>query len=187
VRRRPQRPRIQIADGIYHVTARGNQREPIYTDTRSRERFLFLLDDVVDRMRWRVHAYCLMTNHYHLLVETPEPNIGRGMERLNGIYARWFNWRHGREGHVFGRRYGDELVERDAHLFELARYIVLNPVRAKLCAHPSEWRWSSYNATVAQVPEPSFLSVDWMLKQFGTTPAAARKHYADFVAGSAAV
>ena len=96
------------------------ETDAIYSDTRSRERFLFVLDDVVTRMRWRVHAYCLMTNHYHLLVETLDPNIGRGMERLNGIYARWFNWRHGYAGHLFERRYHDELVERDAQLFELA-------------------------------------------------------------------
>ena len=173
---------MQIAGGVYHVTARGNRRQAIYSDTRSRERFLFVLDDVVTRMRWRVHAYCLMTNHYHLLVETLDPNIGRGMERLNGIYARWFNWRHGYAGHLFERRYHDELVERDAHLFELARYIVLNPVRAKLCAHPAEWKWSSYNAAVANIEPPSFLTLDWLLAQFGSTPAAARKHYADFIA-----
>ncbi len=184
MRRRPQRPRIQVEDGIYHVTARGNRQRAIYTDMRSRERFLELLDDVVHRMNWRVHAYCLMTNHYHLLVETPDANIGRGMERLNGIYARWFNWRHGCEDHVFGRRYHDEMLEHDAHLVELARYIVLNPVRAKMCTHPAEWPWSSYKATLANADPPSFLSVDWLLSQFGTTPSAARQHYAEFVASA---
>jgi putative transposase len=181
MRKRPQRPRIQIADGVYHITARGNRQRAIYTDVWSRERFLILLDDVVDRMRWQVHAYCLMTNHYHLLVETPDSNISRGMERLNGIYARWFNWRHGFEGHLFGRRFHDEMVERDAHLLELSRYIVLNPVRAKMCAHPSEWQWSSYNATVANGEPAPFLTVEWLLSQFGTPASIARRHYAEFV------
>jgi len=178
----PRAPRIQIADGIYHVTTRGIRRQPIYTDVQSQERFLTVLADVVTRTEWKVHSYCLMTNHYHLLVETPEPNIASGMERLNGMYARWFNWRHGFAGHLFDRRYHNELVERDAHLVELARYIVLNPVRAKLCAHPSEWRWSSYNAALATVKPPRFLTVEWLLSQFGSTPTAARKHYAEFVA-----
>ena len=184
MRRRPQRPRVQIADGIYHVTTRGNRQRAIYTDVRSRERFLTLLADVVERMHWRLHAYCLMTNHYHLLVETPEANIARGMERLNGIYARWFNWRNGCEGHLFQRRYHDEMVERDAHLIELARYIVLNPIRARICAHPAEWPWSSYNATIASVSPPSFLTVEWLLSQFGATPSVARSQYAQFVAAA---
>lgn len=174
--------RIQAAGAIYHVTTRGNRHAPIYTDERSRQRFLVLLEDVVARTRWHVHGYCLMTNHYHLLIETPEPNIAFGMQRLNGMYARWFNWRHGFSGHLFERRYHDAFVERDEHLVELARYIVLNPVRAGLCRHVSEWPWSSYNAAVALAEPAPFLTVEWLLAQFGSTPSAARRHYADFVA-----
>jgi REP element-mobilizing transposase RayT len=174
-------PRPQIAGGVYHVTARGNRRQEIFTDTRDRLRFLALLGEIVDDLGWRCHAYCLMTNHYHLLLETPNGDISEGMHRLNGVYAKWFNWRHGYEGHLFERRFYGALVEGNVHLVELARYIVLNPVRAGLCRTAGEWRWSSYAAAIAKVRRPRFLTTEWLLPMFSDDSRKARALFADFV------
>jgi putative transposase len=174
-------PRPQLPDGLYHVTTRGNRRQPIVLEDRDCELFLFLLGKVVGLLGWTVHAYCLMTNHYHLLVETPNPDISVGMQLLNGQYAQAFNRRHGYEGHLFERRFYSEVVESDWHLLEVSRYIVLNPVRAGLCRHPSEWRWSSYRAMVARARRPKFLSLS-LLGMFGSTAATARAAFEEFVA-----
>ena len=115
---------------MYHVTSRGVRKADVFTDARDRLRFQQIFQNVVERLEWRCHTYCLMTNHFHLLIETPRADVSAGMQRLNGIYAQWFNWRHGFEGHLFDRRFGSVLVEGHAHLLELTRYIVLNPVRA---------------------------------------------------------
>ena len=127
-----------------HVTNRGNNRADIFLDEYDYLSFLRMLGDVVSAERWTCHAYCLMPNHYHLLLEYPETTLGRGMHRLNGRYARRFNVRHCRGGHLFQGRYDLEPVTRDGHLLETCRYIVLNPVRAGLCRLPEEWPWSSY-------------------------------------------
>ena len=119
--------------GLYHVTTRGNCRASIFEDAFDRLAFLDRLGSSVVRFEWKCFAYCLMGNHFHLLIETPDPNIARGMRALNGWYAQRFNWRHERTGHLFEAPYHSELVEREAHLLEATRYIVLNPVRAKLC------------------------------------------------------
>src|SRR5205085_354946 len=140
--------------------------------------------EVVERLEWRCHTYCWMTNHFHLLLETPNADISGGMQRLNGMYAQWFNWRHGYEGHVFDRRFASVLVEGHAHLLELARYIVLNPVRAGLCRHPGEWRWSSYRATTGECDRPAFLQTAWLLSLFSENPKRARQFYAEFVASA---
>ncbi|HZR95682.1 MAG TPA: transposase [Gaiellaceae bacterium] len=130
---------------LAHVTNRGNNRAPIYRDSVDYLTFLRMLADVVAVRGWTRHAYCLMPNHYHLLIECPETDLARGMHLLNGRYARRFNQRHGRTGHLFQGPYDVESVTRDEHLLEACRYIVLNPVRAGLCALPSEWPWSSYH------------------------------------------
>lgn len=122
-----------------------------------------------------------MTNHYHLLVETPEETISQGMQILNGRYARDFNWKHGFEGHLFEKRFNDELIEDDAHLLEVSRYIVLNPVRAGICPEPGWWPWSSYRAMVGESAPPPFLTLDWLGGVFGSTPAKARPRYRGFV------
>jgi putative transposase len=185
-RRMPRPLRVQAPGAMYHVTTRGNRKQEIYTDTHDRLRFLQLVQDVVDLLGWVCHAYCLMTNHYHLLVETPEADISRGMHRLNGVYAKWFNWRHHYRGHVFERRFHDEFVEGQAHLLELTRYIVLNPVRAGLRSHAGEWRWSSYNATIGRAPRPAFLTTSWVLSLFSDDPNRARELYPEFVEARAA-
>jgi putative transposase len=116
---RPLRP--QVPGGIYHLVSRGVRKLPIYTDGESRRRFLDLLDETMVRYEWELHSWCLMTNHFHLLVTTIEPTVSEGMQYLNGCYGQWYDWRHGYEGHVFERRFWSALVETDYHLFEIAR------------------------------------------------------------------
>jgi putative transposase len=143
--------RIEFPDAVYHITSRGNGRADIYLDERDRESFLQTLGDVCRRMRWVCYAYCLMTNHYHLVIETLDANLARGMRQLNGVYTQCFNRHHGHTGHVFQGRYKAILVDRDAYLLELARYVVLNPVRAGMVKSPQQWRWSSYAAMMGEV------------------------------------
>jgi putative transposase len=174
-------PREDYAGAIWHVTARGVRKERIFLDARDYLFFLRLLDEVVERFGWVVHAYCLMPNHYHLLIETPRPTLSDGMECLNGRHAQYFNLRHGVEGHVFERRFRSVAVVREAHLLELSRYIVLNPVRAGLCVTPLAWRWSSFRAAIGVIRRPKFLAVDWLLGRFAEDENAAREGYAGFV------
>ena len=169
-------PRPQFPDGIYHVSARGNERSPIYRDASDRCQFLELVEHVHERYHWRILCYCLMTNHYHLLAQTPEPNLASGMRQLNGVYAQRFNRRHARDGHLFQGRYGARLVQADGHLLSAVRYIVRNPIRAGLCQNPEEWRWSSHRATLGGEP-PWFLDTKALLIHFGTAPAEARERY----------
>ncbi len=175
-----------MANGMYHVTARGNQRRAIYTDDRDRQRFLSQVSGAVDESGWLIHAYCLMPNHYHLLVETPQPNISSGMKRINGIYAQAFNIRHKRTGHVFQGRFHSVLVDKESYLLRLSRYIVLNPVRAGLVAAPEEWAWSSYRPTIGTGPRPRFLVSDQILRYFGGSHAEARRAYIGFVTSNLA-
>lgn len=163
----PRQPRVQFEGAIYHLTARGNRRQAIFVDERDRELFLQFLTRVVRRFGWRCHAYCLMTNHYHLLVETPQPNLSVGMHLLNSTYAHRFNWRHGFTGHLFEARFHSVLVERESHFLELLRYIPLNPVRAGLSPTAGDWRWSSYAAATGRATPPPFLTLERILWEFG--------------------
>ena len=174
--------RIGYSGALYHLSLRGNARGEIFLDDSDREIFLKVLGAVVERFGWRIHAYCLMGNHYHLLAETPQPNLSQGMRWLNGVYTQRFNRRHERVGHVFQGRFKSILVERDSYLIELARYIVLNPVRAGLTDAPERWRWSSYQATGGDQEAPPWLCVDWILGQFGHGEEHARDRYRQFVA-----
>ena len=140
----PRPPRIQVPGGTYHVTARGNRRQTIFHDDDDRRRFLALRRTVTRRYGWRLHAFCLMTNHFHLLIETPEPTLSVGMQRLNSEYATYFNERFGFVGHLFQQRFGSRLIETEEYFAEALRYIAFNPVRAGLCEHPHEWLWSSF-------------------------------------------
>jgi REP element-mobilizing transposase RayT len=180
------KPRLQFAGAISHVTIRGNDRRDIFGDDLDRYGLLVLLARTVALRGWLCHGYCLMTNHAHFVIETPEPNLGDGMRDLVGGYARRHNERRDRTGHLFGERYRAVLVQRDTHLLELARYVVLNPVRAGLCTYPGEWPWSSFGATVGDVPCPSFLTVEWLLRQFGDDVQEARRAYRRFVLNAAA-
>jgi REP element-mobilizing transposase RayT len=169
-------PRIEVENGLYHVVARGNERKTIYRDDTDRERFLEIVGIVVARYGWRVLTYCLMSNHYHLLVQTPRANLARGMRQLNGVYAQSFNRRHGRDGHLFQGRYSAVLVQADGHLRSAVRYIVRNPLRAGMCEQLEEWRWSSHQATIATTPA-GFLATDVLLSYFGESRRGARDHY----------
>lgn len=154
----------------------------IYRGDADRERFLLLLEGIVRRRAWRCHAYCLMDNHYHLLVETTEAGLGVGMQWLNGTYAQSYNRGGGRSAHLFQGRYHATLVERDAHFLKAARYVVLNPARASLCDGPGEWRWSSYRGTAGEAPAAPVLATELVLSQFGSRLETARGHYRAFVA-----
>lgn len=177
--------RLEFAGAIYHITARGNGKAAIFLNDHDRERFLTLLARVVRRYEWICHAYCLMGNHHHLLIETPRPSLAAGMRQLNGVYAQGFNQRYGRPGHVFGERFKSVLVEKDEHLVAAAAYIVNNPVRAGLCEAAAGWAYSSYRATAGLVPVPEFLTVDWLLSQFGSDLRRAQTGYCSYVAEAA--
>jgi len=173
--------RLEYEGAVYHVTSHGNAQEDIFLDDRDRARFLEILGDVVTRYGWICHAYCLMTNHYHLLIETPGANLSRGMQLLNGVYTQCFNRQHGQAGHLLQGRFKAILVEKESHLLELARYIVLNPVRAKMVRSVRDWPWSSYRATSGHANIPEFLAIDWLLSQFDPDPASAVRAYRRFV------
>ena len=124
--------RIELAGGLYHVTSRGDRRENIYDNDEDRKEWLIVLEKVCERFNWRCHAYCLMDNHYHFVVETAEGNLSKGMRQLNVVYTQYFNRQYNRVGHVFQGRYKAILVEKETYLLELSRYVVLNPVMAKI-------------------------------------------------------
>jgi len=170
--------RLEFAGALYHLTARGNAHGDIFADDEDRRLFLELLGKEISQQGWRCYAYCLMGNHYHLLIETPEPNLVTGMRRLNSVYTQAFNRRHGRVGHVFQGRYKSILVDRDSYGLELCRYIVLNPVRARMAKRVENWAWSSYRATAGQLRAPAWLDPDWVLSQLGgRNPAAAYERF----------
>ena len=173
--------RIALSGALYHVTSRGDGREDIYLSDGDREAWLSLLGEVCQRFNWVCHAYCQMTNHYHLVVETPEGNLSQGMRQLNGMYAQQANRAHRRVGHVFQGRYKAILVEKDSYLLELSRYVVLNPVRAGMVTNTEDWPWSSYPAMIGLEEPPPWLQTDWILGQFGECRDQARRGYVNFV------
>lgn len=174
--------RLEFPHAFYHVTARGNRQEAIYEDDLDRRLFLEILGDTVADFNWLLHAYCLMSNHYHLLVETPDGNLSAGMRQLNGLYTQRSNRKHGRVGHVFQGRYQAILVDQERYLLEVARYVVLNPVRAGMVRLAQDWPWSSYGAMTGQVDVPRWLTTDALLSAFGADRGAAMQAYAQFVA-----
>ncbi len=173
--------RLEFSGALYHITSRGDRQEDIYANDPDREAFLFILADVCAIYNWVCHAYCLMNNHYHLLIETLDGNLARGMRQLNGVYTQTFNRTHERVGHVFQGRYKSILVDKENYLLELSRYIVLNPVRADMVRAAQDWRWSSYRATAGLCQPPDFLSTDWILAAFGKRKSTAVDRYRQFV------
>jgi putative transposase len=172
--------RIEFPGAVYHITARGNERKKIFLDDRDREIFLKTVRQVKDRFHWLFHSYVLMGNHYHLLVETLEANLSRGMRQLNGVYTREFNKRHARVGHLFQGRFKAILIEKDDYLVDVSRYIALNPVRAGLAGKAEDWPWSSYRTTIGIEKPPVWLTVEWILGQYGAdqkTSVACFKRY----------
>lgn len=177
----PRPLRLIVPNGIYHVTGRGNRGQDVYLDNRDRRFFLELFGMVVARLRWRCYTYCLLSNHYHLVVQTPNADLSEGMRVLNSEHAQWFNGRHSATGHLFQGRFHSVLVESDWHLLELVRYVALNPVRAGLCEDPAEWRWGSFRALARNRPLPAFVAPGAVLGLFGRDPDRARKLMSDFV------
>ncbi|WP_337879848.1 transposase [Rheinheimera sp.] len=173
--------RLEFAGALYHVTSRGNERKAIYLEEADFDRFLEILAQVCQRYNWVIHAYCLMTNHYHLLLETPDANLSAGMRQLNGVYTQQFNHHHRRVGHLLQGRYKAILVEKESHLLEVSRYIVLNPVRAHMVNSCAEWLWSSYSCTCGMQPTPPWLAVDQLLLMFASERHSAIEHYQRFV------
>ena len=165
--------RLEFPGAIYHVTSRGDRQEDIYETEGDRLLFLAVFGEVCKSYNWICHGYCLMTNHYHLLIETPDANLSQGMRQLNGVYSQKFNRIHKRVGHVFQGRYKAIMVEKESYLLELTRYIVLNPVRAKMVYFAQEWEWSSYRAMIGQSTLPFWLHTDWILSAFN--PAKERE------------
>lgn len=176
--------RVQAPDVVYHVASRGVDKQRIFGVTDG-DRFVFLalLARTVERYGWQLYAYCLMGNHFHLVLETPEGNIAAGMRDLKSAYALWFNAVRPREGVLFERRYFSESIVDEAHAFALCRYVVRNPVRAGMCAHPADWSWSSYRATAGIVAPPKWLNVDFIHAMFGGGANACRR-YTEFVAAA---
>jgi REP element-mobilizing transposase RayT len=173
--------RLEFNGALYHVTSRGDGQEPIYLDDEDRKIQLAVLDKVVQRFNWMIHAWCQMGNHYHLLVETPEGNLAQGMRHFNGVYTQRFNRRHGRVGHVFQGRYKAIIVQKDNYLLELARYIVLNPVRAGMVRSAKDWPWSSYRAMAGLAEPPTWLHTDAVLSMLSMRKSQAMERYKAFV------
>jgi putative transposase len=173
--------RIEYPGALYHVTSRGNDRGRIFRQDSDKSYFLELFGDIIKRYHWLCHSYCLMDNHYHLIIETPEGNLARGMRQINGIYTQKHNWIYRKTGHVFQGRYKAILVDRDSYLLELCRYVVLNPVRAGIVKKPDDWHWSSYRLIAGIDKPPKYFTTDWILAQFGTERTKAETEYRQFV------
>lgn len=173
--------RLEFPGALYHVTSRGDRREDIYLDANDRQAWISVLETVCRRFNWVVHAYCQMSNHYHLVVETPDGNLSRGMRQLNGLYTQGFNRGHGLVGHLFQGRYKAILVQKESYLLELSRYVVLNPVRARIVDDPADWPWSSYRAVICRSETPAWLDADWLLSRFASQSQQARQAFAQFV------
>jgi putative transposase len=172
--------RIEYPGAQYHVVARAVFGRMLFQDA-DRRRFLRRLHVVVKRHGWICTTYCLMGTHFHLVLETPRPNLALGMQALNSVYARGFNLRHGRHGHVFSERYASKLILTDRHLLATHRYVLLNPVAAGLSATAADYRWSSYRATAGLGLVPSFLAVGPILRLFDEDVGRARLRYREFI------
>ncbi len=187
----PRPLRVQFSGALYHVTNRGNGGHALFVDATDARHFLALLEELAAPLGWRFHAYCLMTNHYHFVFETPQPNLSAGMQALAARYTQDFNRRHGRDGALFRGRFHAILVERDAYLAPLARYVALAPVLAGLAPDAGAWRWSSYRATAGTAPAPALLDLSWLVGRYGATLPEAqqawRTHIAEAMADRAAV
>lgn len=173
--------RLEFVGALYHVTSRGDRQQVIYCDDTDRLVWLEILARVCSRFNFTIHGFCQMTNHYHMLVETADANLSSGMRQLNANYSQYFNRRHGLVGHLFQGRYKAILVQKESHLREVARYVVLNPVRAGMVASPADWRWSSYYLMVQPELTPDWLDSEWILAQFADNRQDAIQAYQRFV------
>lgn len=173
--------RIEYAGAFYHVTSRGNERKDIFKNDRDREKFQLYVGAAVERYQAKVHVYCLMSNHYHMLLETPIGNLAQIMRHINGSYTTYFNVKRNRNGHLFQGRYKAIVVDKDEYAGELSRYIHLNPVRAQMTERPEDYEWSSYRSYIGLVQKPKWLTEEFILGQFGRDEREGRKNYREFV------
>jgi putative transposase len=175
--------RIAYSGALYHITSRGNERRSVFLDDEDRLRFLATLKDYHDRYGTILHAYVLMDNHYHLVMETPGGNLVKVMHGINGGYTGYFNRKYGRAGHLFQGRYKAILVDKESYLVELSRYVHLNPVRARVVKRPEEYRWSSYPGFINKSKARDWIEYGWVLGRFGEDTTIARKRYRVYVHG----
>ena len=173
--------RVEYPGALYHVISRGNAYQNIFRDDKDRIKFLEWIKDTAELHNLICHAYCLMDNHYHLLIETPDGNLSKAMRDLNGNYTQWFNARHKSVGHLFQGRYKAFVIEKETYLLQVARYIILNPIRAKLVDHPKDWNWSSYRFTAHFNKSPAWFHPDWILNFFGKKKKDAQIRFRKFI------
>ena len=173
--------RIEYPGAFYHITSRGNERKPVFKSKRDRGKFLEYLESASERYGAVIHVYCLMDNHYHLLIETPDGNLSKIMQHINGAYTTYFNVKRQRSGHLFQGRYKSILVQADEYAKELSRYIHLNPLRAGMVEKPEEYEWSSYKFYALKNEKPEWLFTDFILGYFGEKHSTAQQKYKDFV------
>lgn len=169
-----------MPSGTYHVNAVACAARALFADSADKTSFEAILEAVVRRLEWSCLSFCLMTTHYHLVVMTPRADLATGMQRLNSLYARSYNGRHGSNGHVFKARYHSEFIQSDSHLLEACRYVALNPVRARLCEQPADWPWSSYAETIGLRQLRSFVAAEGILQLFSRDPQLARSRFQAF-------
>lgn len=172
--------RIEYPGAVYHITSRGNAKAAIFATAEDRRLYFSTVQAVIEEFRWMCHAFVLMNNHYHLLIETPRGNLADGMHQLNGRFAHWYNKERGRIGHVFQGRFKPIVVEKDSYFLAVVRYVVLNPVRAGMITDPGFWKWSSYQATAGHEPCP-FLSTAETLAHFANDRDDGKEEYRRFV------
>jgi putative transposase len=177
----PRGPRIQAPEAIYHIFARGNNRSDIFETDGDRRVFITGLEETIEESRWRLYAYCLMTNHYHLVVQTPDANLAEGMHLLQSSYANRFNHTREHSGHVFQGRYGARMIQSTSDLLHVTRYVLLNPAEAGLAASADAWPWSSLRATLGRCEVPRFLEPWFVLDALGGPRSEARKQFAAFL------
>ena len=170
--------RIEYPGALYHITSRGNERKKIFLEDADKIKFLEILEDYHNRFNILIHGYVLMDNHYHLVVETPKGNLTKVMHGVNGRHTGSFNRKYRRSGHLFQGRYKGILVDKDAYLVQLSRYVHLNPVRAKIVERPEQYRWSSYPAYIGKTGECTWVEYSWILSTFGNDLKTAKKKYA---------
>jgi REP element-mobilizing transposase RayT len=183
----PKPPRLNFPGATYHVMARGNRKCTIFEDDRDRRQFLMIVTEAVARYGVTVHADCLMGNHLHLVLTTPNANLPEFMKHVGGVYTQYSNWRHRHVGHLFQGPYRAILIDHDEYLIVAVGYVVMNPVDAGLVAHPRLWKWSSYRATAGLVGVPPHLSIDFLDAVFpAPTRAESQQGFRDFVDGGPA-
>jgi len=172
--------RIEYPGALYHITSRGNERKSIFVDDADRFKFLEILKDYHDRYSILIHSFVLMDNHYHLILETPKGNLLKVMHGINGSYTGYFNRKYERSGHLFQGRYKGILIEKDAYLLQLSRYVHMNPVRAKIVEKPERYRWSSYPSYIGKEKEYKWVEYSWILSKYGNNRETARKKYREY-------